>query len=178
MVLPALFRRSIAYRGCSVFLIGAALLLSWTLSAKAASTAPMLTLRNGTTVVALTESQLAAMPQHRTNTATPWTDGVRQFEGPLMRDVLALSNASADNAASVTARALNDYEVDIDVGDFFTWDVILARTMDGEPLPRSQFGPLWIVYPRDQKKVLQDSRYDHRWAWQLSELRVNSKTKH
>jgi hypothetical protein len=33
-------------------------------------------------------------------------------------------------------------------------------------------GPLWIAYPRDFNKVLQDSRYDARWVWQLNKLHV------
>ncbi|MCI2394477.1 hypothetical protein [Aliiroseovarius sediminis] len=44
--------------------------------------------------------------------------------------------------------------------------------MDDKALERSDKGPLWIVYPRDAHKELQDIRYDYRWVWQLSELAV------
>ncbi len=40
-------------------------------------------------------------------------------------------------------------------------------------LTRRDKGPLWLVYPRDNDAVLQDAKYDHRWAWQLSQLLVS-----
>ena len=123
---------------------------------------------------ALTAAQLAALPQHTTATATPWTDGVAQFSGPLVSDVLKAAQITITKGMVVQAEALNGYVIDIPAEDFVRWPVILAYAMDGKALTRRDKGPLWIVYPRDSDKVLQDAKYDHRWAWQLRQLRVKA----
>ena len=112
---------------------------------------------------------LRALPAARLQTTTVVTDGVRRFDGFLMRDLLAHVGAQG---TTVTARALNDYTIDIPIDEFERFDVLVAYEMDGEPLLPSGKGPLWIVYPRDQHAELQDIRFDYRWVWQLRELDV------
>jgi len=112
---------------------------------------------------------LKALPQVRLDTSTVVTDGVRRFDGFLMRDLLEVLGARGE---TVTAIALNDYVIDIPVEDFRRFDVVVAHAMDGEPLPVSDKGPLWIVYPRDDHRELQDIRYDYRWVWHLYKLEV------
>lgn len=112
---------------------------------------------------------LLELPVHRVETTTSVTDGVQNFDGILVRDLLGLVGATGE---AVTARALNDYVVEIPIEDFQRFDVILAHAMNGEPLsPRSK-GPLWIVYPRDSHPELQDIRYDYRWVWQLNRMDI------
>lgn len=115
------------------------------------------------------EAMLEALPQTVLDTTTVVTDGVRHFEGFLMRDLLALVGAEGE---TVTATALNDYIIDIPMEDFERFDVLVATHMDGERLQPSDKGPLWIVYPRDHHQELQDIRYDYRWVWQLIRLDV------
>ncbi len=119
--------------------------------------------------IALTRADLEALPQHVIETHTVVTDGLRRFEGPLMRDLLAHLGAEGD---AVVARALNDYEITIPVADFEDYDVVAALTMDGERLSPRDRGPIWIVYPRDDHAELQDIRYDYRWVWQLARLEI------
>ncbi|HMB10471.1 molybdopterin-dependent oxidoreductase [Saliniramus sp.] len=119
--------------------------------------------------IALTRADLEALPQHVIETHTVVTDGLRRFEGPLMRDLLDHVGAVGD---TVVARALNDYEITIPVADFEDYDVVAALTMDGERLSPRDRGPIWIVYPRDDHAELQDIRYDYRWVWQLASLVV------
>lgn len=115
------------------------------------------------------ETMLEALPPARLNTGTVVTDGVKHFEGVLMRD---LFNHVGAEGRTVTATALNDYVIDIPMTDFRDFDVIMATHMDGERLLASDKGPLWIVYPRDDHRELQDIRYDYRWVWQLVRLDV------
>ena len=115
------------------------------------------------------EAMLAVLPPAALETTTVVTDGVRRFDGFLMRDLLALVGAEGD---MVTATALNDYVIDIPVADFERFDVLVATHMDGERLLPSDLGPLWIIYPRDDHAELQDIRYDYRWVWQLVRLDV------
>jgi hypothetical protein len=112
---------------------------------------------------------LQGLPSHRLRTTTAVTDGVRQFDGFLVRDLLSLLQAEGK---VVTALALNNYSVDIPMIDFHEYDVLLATHMDGERLLSSGKGPFWIVYPRDDWRQLQDIRYDYRWVWQLHRLTV------
>ncbi|WP_229738078.1 molybdopterin-dependent oxidoreductase [Sinisalibacter lacisalsi] len=119
--------------------------------------------------VELTRADLEALPQRSLITATTVTDGRPEFEGFLMRDLLEHLGAEGD---SVVALALNDYRAEIPVSDFEDYDVLGALTMDGAQLSPRDKGPVWIVYPRDDHRELQDIRYDMRWVWQLVSLHV------
>lgn len=112
---------------------------------------------------------LAAFPWHRIVTTTPWTDGIKQFEGILLSDLLRELGAKGQ---SLHASALNDYQIEIPVSDADRFGVLIAMRMDGQPLLRRDKGPLWIVYPRDSIPSLQDERYDSRWVWQLHKIEV------
>lgn len=113
--------------------------------------------------------QIQKMPATTFTTSTVVTDGTHSFTGVLLRDLMTELKAIGD---TITATALNDYTIDIPFSDFEKFDVILAYSMDGEPLHRADKGPLWIVYPRDAHAELQDIRYDYRWVWQLYEIEV------
>ena len=112
---------------------------------------------------------LATLETHTLETTTSVTDGVNQFEGFLMRDLLDWVGAEGEQ---VIATALNDYIVEIPLEDFYQYDVLAATHMDGEALTPRDKGPLWIVYPRDDHSELQDIRYDYPWVWQLNGLQV------
>ena len=112
---------------------------------------------------------LRSLPTVTLKTTTVVTDGVKHFEGVLLRDLLLWVGAAG---SYVEARALNNYTVDIPIKDFHDYDVILATHMDGNRLLTADKGPLWIVYPRDQWRALQDIRYDYRWVWQLNRLTI------
>lgn len=112
---------------------------------------------------------LKVLPVAELETSTAVTDGVRRFQGFLMRDLLAYVGAQG---TTVTAKALNDYTIEIAIAEFDRFDVLVAYEMDGEPLLPSDKGPLWLVYPRDQHVELQDIRFDYRWVWQLRWLDI------
>ena len=112
---------------------------------------------------------LHTLPPAQLRTTTAVTDGVRHFEGFLMRDLLALLGAEG---VRVTASDLDDYTIDTPLVHSASSDSLVAHTMDDEILLPSDKGPLWLVYPRDQHEVLQDIRYDCRWVWQLDRLEV------
>lgn len=116
-------------------------------------------------------AMIQALPTATVDTRTVVTDGIKQFSGVLLRDLLDLLGVSAQ-ARQVEATALNDYLVDIPLADFYTYEVLLATHMDGQQLTPTDKGPLWIVYPRDQHRTLQDIRYDYRWVWQLKHLHI------
>lgn len=114
-------------------------------------------------------AMLMALPQHEVRTTTEWTDGVKRFEGPLLRDVLAQVGAEGRVAL---ATAINDYSVEIPLQEAHDYPVILAMRMDGEELTLRTKGPLWIVYPRDDYRELQNPEMNSRWIWQLRSLEI------
>lgn len=128
----------------------------------------LLTLRNvtaGQQEVQLSEADLLALPQVTIRTHTEFTDGAVDFVGPLARDVLSLIAAGSARTAHMVAA--NDYAVDIPIRDFTDYDVILALEANGKRLSLRDKGPIWVMYPLDDHKELQDPLYNIRLIWQL-----------
>jgi hypothetical protein len=101
-------------------------------------------------------------------TTTPWTDGVKTFEGVPLRAVLDRVGA---HGTELRASALNDYQVTIPVGDL-AYGLLLATSVDGEVLTRRDKGPLWVIYPREGFGVIQNYRTESRSIWQLYRIQV------
>ena len=114
-------------------------------------------------------AMLERMPQRSFSTRTPWYDGPRKFTGPLLRDVLAAAGAQG---TTIRAIALNDYKIDIPVDDAQKFDVLMARLLDDKPMPVREKGPLFIIYPFDDKPELRVAQYFSRCAWQLRTLEI------
>jgi len=165
-------RGPVALCGKSRFMFVLGFLALGLLHSAALHAETLLTLRTGDQTLEVSREQLQALPQHQVLTRTPWTEGVKDFRGPLMRDVLDLLDAPVADTAVLSLVAWNEYEVDVSALDYRRWDVVLAHQLDGKPLTRVTNGPLWVVYPRDQNLELQDSRVDYRWAWMLRSVVV------
>lgn len=106
---------------------------------------------------------------HTTVTSTPWHDETITFSGPLARSVLEAVDSQGDN---VIAIALNDYEAEIPVADFYTYDVILATHANGEPMSVREHGPIFVIYPFDSDAGLHQEAIYSRSAWQVNRLLV------
>lgn len=124
---------------------------------------------HGTAGADFDDAMLAAMPQKQLNTRTPWHEGVKKFTGPLLRDVLAAAGAKG---STIRAVALNDYKVDIPFDDAMKIDVVMARLLDDKPMPVRDKGPLFIIYPFDDRADLRTPQYYARCAWQLRTLEI------
>ncbi len=124
---------------------------------------------NGGGVARFDRAMLERLGITEINTSTSWTDGVKRFEGVLARDLLEAVGASGDRAS---ARALNDYAIEIPFSDFESYDVLIAFRMDGVALTPRDKGPLWIVYPRDERPELRNQKIDAKWIWQLVRLDI------
>jgi len=164
-----------ALSGCAAAMLAAAVLMTSLLAEQpAAAGEVMLVLTNDTAPnhpeVALTEAELLALPQVSIRTRTEFTDGVVEFVGPRVRDVLALIAAGTATTAHMVAA--NEYAVDIPISDFAAYDVILAMHANGERLSLRDKGPLWVMYPLDDHKELQDPLYNIRLIWQLTKVEL------
>ena len=103
------------------------------------------------------------------STATPWYDGSHKFEGVPLAKLLAAVEASGDH---VTATALNDYSTDIPMEDARKFGMILALKRDGQYMPVSDKGPIFIIYPFDSNPELKAQVYFKRSAWQVVRIEV------
>jgi hypothetical protein len=112
---------------------------------------------------------LERLRQRSLTTRTPWYDGPRRFTGPLLRDVLQTAGAQG---TTIRAVALNDYKVDIPLADAHSFDVVMARLIDDQPIPVRAKGPLFIIYPFDDRAELRVPQYFARCTWQLRTLEI------
>ena len=59
------------------------------------------------------------------------------------------------------------------MADALTYDVVVARLLDNQPMPRRDKGPLFIIYPFDDHADLRTQLYFTRCAWQLRHIVVS-----
>lgn len=115
------------------------------------------------------EAELLGLPQYTIVTATSWTPR-SVFVGPRLADVLARVAASG---TTLEFYSLNQYTYAIPVADAMRYGVILALSRNGKRLTPRDFGPIFVVYPRDQypgelKTPLTEAKY----IWQVTGFRV------
>ena len=122
---------------------------------------------NATEVAQLDMAMLDKLPQVTVTTTTPWYDESKSFSGPLVRDLIKLLGAQGD---MVKATALNDYSITIPLQDFEQYDVILATRLDGNTMSIREKGPIFVIYPFDDKPELVNETYYQRCIWQLNRL--------
>ena len=87
---------------------------------------------------------LLSINQSIVETETPWTNGLNKFEGPTIKDILALVGAKGEE---IIATALNGYKITIPFSDTDEFPVILALKQNDEILSVRKKGPTWVIYP-------------------------------
>lgn len=102
-------------------------------------------------------------------TTTPWYTGTVKFEGVSLDKLMKLVGA---NGEKLVVTALNDYSTEIPIGDLAEHNVILSLKRNGEYMPVSDKGPLFIIYPFDSKPELKSQTYYGRSAWQVAKIAV------
>ena len=149
--------------------------MSATLPAAGEDTAVLLTIRviGGENfsdfVYTFTRSALESLPQRTIRTKTPWTDGVPDFSGPLVSNVLS---AAGRGGRILHCVALNDYAVDIPIEDIERYRAILAMKQDGKVMSTREKGPLWVIFPWSGNPALWTESYFSRSIWQLKEIEL------
>ncbi len=115
------------------------------------------------------EAQLLALPAHSITTATTWTPR-STFTGPLLADILKTVGAYG---TQVEIRTLDDYTYTVPVSDCDRYGVVVAYSMNGRRLKISDFGPLFLIYPRDAfPDELAGASGDSKFVWQIKALIV------
>jgi hypothetical protein len=116
-----------------------------------------------------TDKQLFAMPVSSITTKTSWTPQ-KKFEGVSVADIL---NTVGAKGTTMTFYALNDYYIDVPMSDVKKYNMVLAYKMGGEMLKIRNFGPLFLVYPRDAGGTeLNSPLYNSRFIWQINRIEI------
>ena len=115
------------------------------------------------------EAQLLALPAHSITTSTTWTPR-STFTGPLLADILKTVGAYG---TEIEFRTLDDYTYTVPVSDSERYGVVVAYSMNGQRLKVSDFGPLFLIYPRDAfPDEITGASGDSKFVWQIKALIV------
>jgi hypothetical protein len=115
-------------------------------------------------------AMLRALPPATIRTTTPWTTGTTEFTGVPMAALLDLVAASGKG---MRAEALNDYIATVDIDTVRNSGAILAYMSDGKELSVRDKGPLWIMFPFDEKPELKAEKVYSQSVWQLHKLIID-----
>tara|TARA_R110002096_G_scaffold78121_9_gene184088 strand:+ start:1426 stop:1998 length:573 start_codon:yes stop_codon:yes gene_type:complete len=115
-------------------------------------------------------ASLNGLEQHVIETDFPAGGPVRRFSGPLLRDVLAITDPRGD---TLIATALDGYQREIELARVRQHDVILALEMNGHPLGIGGFGPAMLVWPRGSDPALAGMSDDD-WLWGVFAIEVTN----
>lgn len=120
-------------------------------------------------VFRFSEEEFLSLPQASITTATVWTPRSR-FDGPRLMDVLKHVEAQG---TEIRLRALNDYSITIPWSDMERYQVILAHSRNGVRMATSTYGPLWLMYPRDEfPDELTGPVAGAKYIWQVRAIEV------
>lgn len=113
---------------------------------------------------------LDAMPQTSIRTGLPWYDGVREFSGVPLKDILSAVGATG---TTLQMTALNDYLVSAPIQEMIDAGAVLATRYEGQPMPISDKGPIFVLFPFDDRPELKHQAYYSRAVWQLDRIEVD-----
>ena len=128
-----------------------------------------ITVTNGDGTARFDRPMLEALEQRTTTTSTPWFDGIHDFSGPLGQAILDRVGA---NGKTIRVTALNDYGSLVPTQDFRDFELVFATHVDQRELSVREKGPLFLIYPFDERPELFDEVYFSRSAWQIDRIEV------
>lgn len=129
----------------------------------------ILTVIRADDVVEYTIEDLRSLEEQTFRTETIWSSGLQEFKGVPLK---ALLDDLGVSQGWLTARAINDYAVDVPVSDAVENGPIIAYERNGTPMSVRDKGPLWLVYPFDSNPDYRTEVIYSRSIWQLDRLEV------
>jgi hypothetical protein len=90
----------------------------------------------------------------------PWMGDGLKYQGILLRDLIDMVKPGPD-VTIVSLICTDGKAYDIAIADAQTYDIMLARWVDGNLLDESNGGPVKVAYPDDAKATYPDEN----WAW-------------
>lgn len=117
----------------------------------------------------MSEEEFLALPVSTVTTSTPWTPK-SDFVGPLLGKILEEVQAKGSKLRLV---ALDDFSAEVDSDNLGKYGTILATSKDGVRLTVRDFGPIFVMFPRDSfKKELDTPIGASQMVWQLCGIEV------
>lgn len=116
----------------------------------------------------MSEREFLALPAVTVTTSTPWSP-TSEFRGPLLSEVL---NKAQTQGKKLRLVALDDFSVEVDADYLEKYGTILATSKDGVRLSIRDFGPIFVMYPRDSFKELDTPVAASYLVWQLCGINV------
>ena len=124
---------------------------------------------NGDGVARFDLEMLEALGMVKLNTETYWTDSIQQFEGIPAKAILELVGVTE---GKLRVYGLDDYSAAVPVEDFYDHRTIIALKNHGKYMRVRDKGPLWLIYPLDDKQLLKKKQINSRSVWQMSRIDV------
>lgn len=123
----------------------------------------------GTHTYHFTRADLLSLGAKSIKTSTNWTP-VSVWRGPTLESILEKVGA---RGKVLHIYALDDYKHDVPISDAKQYGAIVAYERDGKPLEPKGFGPLMLIYPRDeQPDELNRASIEARFVWQIYKIVV------
>lgn len=107
---------------------------------------------------------LMQFPSRKIETHTPWHDGLVQFEGVTLSDLMEDAKGYGDE---IRVSALNDYSALLPISDVQQYEPILAYKFNNSLMRIEDKGPLFVIYPFDSNTELQAEVFYARSVWQV-----------
>ncbi|KAF1018321.1 MAG: hypothetical protein GAK30_03731 [Paracidovorax wautersii] len=118
---------------------------------------------------AFTLAQLQQMPQTSITTATPWHAQALTYSGVAAGVLLAAVKSRGQRLQLI---ALNDYAVTVDAAQLVADGAIFAIARQGQPMPVSDKGPIFVMFPFDGDARLRTDRVYLQAVWQLCRIDI------
>ncbi len=128
-----------------------------------------ISMRNLGDGAAFDAAMIDALPTHSFRTSTPWFPQPVTFSGPRLANVLSAVGAKGSTLRMV---ALNDYAVEVPFDDAGRFGPLLARRIDGKVIGVREKGPLFLIYPFDDRPETRNEVFYSRSIWQLARISV------
>jgi hypothetical protein len=112
---------------------------------------------------------LESLPQTAFTTGNPWTPPTA-FSGVLFTTLLERIGGHGKTAITY---ALNDYVVEIPLGDISADGPLLATRMNGKYMPVAHYGPLFVMYDFSKHREWQKQDMYARCIWQLQSMVIS-----
>jgi len=123
---------------------------------------------NGPVSLSIDEFEALA-PRTIIKTSTPWHTATT-FSGISGVDFIRVTGAAGK---AITVRAINDYQTSIPINDLRDLGVLFVTRMNGKRVSVRQKGPIFVIYPFDQRPELKSELYYGRSIWQVNKITVH-----
>lgn len=101
----------------------------------------------------------------------PYSGSETHYQGIALRDLV---NALAPNAQRVRMRALNDYIVVFERGEWEKLPILLATRNEGARMSVANKGPARIIYRQTRENELRMQAHAPKWIWQVIDVEFNA----